>query len=87
MLKGIIALKQVNTTVPTELQGRYSNVTMVTKAQRGLGTHLRSHSCVRAGIQVLRLALKPCSNSCLNLLLACWGGLPPSMAPTLATMH
>ena len=61
MLKGIIALKQVNTTVPTELQGRYSIVTMATKAQRSLGTHLRSHSCGTAGIQVLRLALKPCS--------------------------
>ena len=43
-MKGIIALKQVNTTVPTELQGRYSIVTMATKAQRSLGTHLRSHS-------------------------------------------
>ena len=44
VLKGIIALKQVSTILPTALQGRYSNVTVETEAQRGLGTHPRSHS-------------------------------------------
>ena len=47
-MKGIIALKQVNTTVPTELQGRYSIVTMATKAQRSLSLEV---TAVRLGCQ------------------------------------